>query len=114
MNKSKISNDWFFSDVSWWTKAFQIFIKGDGLIITPFLITSLLFIFLNWKFGLVIIGVFYSLRQLVEMIYWLLQQFSKREYRPYDFGYKNLDNHAIYIIYQLRCLIGATVGISFL
>lgn len=114
MKKSEISNKWFFSDVPVWAKTLQIYIKGDALIITPFLIISSLFYFLNWKFALVITGVFYSLRQIGEMIYWLLQQFSKREYRPYDYGYKNLDNNAIYIIYQLRCLIGATAGISLL
>jgi hypothetical protein len=47
-----------------------------------------------------------------EMIYWLLQQFGTRKYRPYDFGLKNIDNNGIYIMYQLLSLSGTVLGLS--
>ena len=111
MKRHKVTNNWFFSDVPSWAKFCQIYIKGDSLILLPFLIILIGLGFLNFKFMLISLTVFYTLRQMFEVIYWLLQQFSKRDYRPYDFGYKNLDNHAIYVIYQLRCFVGATIGV---
>lgn len=45
-------------------------------------------------------------------MYWFLQQFGDRTYRPYDWGFKNLDNHAIYIFYQTIMTIHATVAIT--
>ena len=53
-------------------------------------------------------------RQSGELIYWLLQQFSHKKYRPYDFGFKNLNNNAIYILYQTFAIVGIIGGLSLL
>lgn len=111
--KLNISNDWFYSDPPPILKLLQIFVKGDSLIVAPILFLLLLTRLISLKFMLVSSGIFFSVRQFGEMVYWLLQQFSKTGYRPYDFGLKKLDNNAIYIIYQLLATSSATAGISF-
>ena len=60
----------------------------------------------------IMIGVFTAVRHLGEMIYWFEHQFYERKYRPYDFGFKNLDNNAIYILYQTLAIMGTTIGIG--
>jgi hypothetical protein len=114
MDNSKVSDNWFYSDPNWFFRFLTIFIKGDAIIIIPFLILTIFFLFFLRKLGLIILLVFVSLRFLGEMIYWLLQQFSKKDYRPYDFGFKNLSNNSIYIIYQLFSLCMSVTGISLL
>ena len=58
------------------------------------------------------IGVYLTVRSSGEMIYWFSHQFYERKYRPYDFGFKRLDNHAIYIIYQTAAVVGVVAGIG--
>jgi len=60
----------------------------------------------------IVLGLFVAIRQLGEMIYWLLQQFGDKKYRPYDFGLQKLDNNAIYILYQTFALVGVVAGIA--
>ncbi len=60
----------------------------------------------------VMIGAYIAVRHLGEMMYWFAHQFNERKYRPYDFGLKNLDNHAIYIIYQTISIFGVMVGVG--
>lgn len=107
-----ISDNWFYSSPNKILRIFTVFIKGDSLIILPFALFALFMIVLSWKLGLLIILIFLSLRFVGEMIYWLLQQFSKKDYRPFDFGFKQLSNNSIYILYQLMSLVWATLSIS--
>lgn len=58
------------------------------------------------------LGVYVTVRYLGEMIYWFSHQFSDRKYRPSDFGFKKLDNHAIYILHQALSIAGVTFGIA--
>lgn len=44
------------------------------------------------------------------MVYWLLQQFGPKTYRPMDFGLKHVNNEGIYILYQLIATVQATTG----
>lgn len=53
-----------------------------------------------------------TIRFLGEMIYWFSHQFNIRKYRPYDFGFTNLDNHAIYILYQTFSVAGVVLGVG--
>lgn len=61
---------------------------------------------------LLLLGVYISIRNLGEMIYWFSHQFYQRKYRPYDFGFKKLDNHAVYILYQTLAISGVVFGIG--
>ena len=64
------------------------------------------------RLGLLVLGIFISIRNMGEIVYWLLQQFGPKTYRPNDFGLKDLDNNAIYIIYQLFAIINVTIGLT--
>jgi hypothetical protein len=78
--------------------------------LVPLFALILLFGFLSLEFMLVMIGLYIAIRSLGEMIFWMFQQFGPRTYRPYDFGLAKLDNHAIYIMYQLFGLSGSVLG----
>jgi len=91
-----------------------IFVKGDRLVLLPFFLLLIPVFFISPNFGLIIILVFISLRFFFETIYWLLQQFSDKTYRPYDYGLNNLSNNSIYILYQLTSIVSATLFLSLL
>lgn len=108
----KIDNSSFYCELPGWCKACSFFIRGDLFVLLPFLIAILCIGFFSIPFMLIVLGIYISVRELGEMIYWLLQQFGDRKYRPYDWGFRNLDNNAIYILYQTFALAGTVVGIS--
>jgi hypothetical protein len=90
----------------------QIFVKGDALIIAPFLCGIVLVgLLYSWPLSIFIMSVFYAVRQFGEMIYWLFQQFHDHSYRPYDFGLTLLNTHSIYILYQVSACVQSTIGI---
>ena len=60
---------------------FHIFIKGD-LVLLPFLILIILTGFISAKVMFISYGVYLSVRYTGEILYWLLQQFGDRKYRP--------------------------------
>ena len=107
-----ITTNWFFKDIPSMLKFSTIFIRGDMLALLPLLIFIGILGFFSVKFMVIMFGVYFALRHLGEMIYWLLQQFGPRTYRPDDFGFKNLDNHAIYILYQTLANVWAVVGVG--
>jgi predicted lysophospholipase L1 biosynthesis ABC-type transport system permease subunit len=96
-----LTNRWFFSTPPWPLKLLSIYIWGDALIIVPIWVGLLITFSINQLIGTIAIGFFLIVRALGEMMYWFHQQFGARTYRPHDFGLTRLDNHAIYIIYQL-------------
>ena len=81
------------------------------LVLLPLLLGTVLLSFLSLKWGLIAFGSLLTVRQSGELMYWLLQQFSDRKYRPYDFGFTELDNNAIYILYQTFAIAGIVCGI---
>ena len=91
----------FYQNPLPWEKLFTIFVRGDRLVIYPVLLFSLILFFFNRQYAIVFILVFLSLRFFIEIIYWLFQQFTTGQYRPYDYGLNKLSNNSIYIIYQL-------------
>ncbi|HRN71317.1 MAG TPA: hypothetical protein PLS49_09130 [Candidatus Woesebacteria bacterium] len=105
-------NKRFFIDCPSYLKTIGIYIWGDSFIFIPFHILIFLFSLISLRFGLLLWAVFFSIRSLGEVLYWFLQQFGDRKYRPYDFGFKKLDNHAIYIYYQTIMTVHATVSIA--
>ena len=106
-----INDKWFFTQTHPFLKIFQIYVKGDMIILVPFLILIFLIGFISLKLMFFILLIYFTLRQFGEIIYWFLQQFSGRTHRPYHFGLKNLSNNAVYIIYQLISFFWVVVGI---
>jgi hypothetical protein len=107
-----IDNKWFFTELPAGFKAFFIFIRGDLIVLLPLLVLILLLAFFSIKFMVLMIGVYIAVRQAGEMIYWFSHQFYERKYRPYDYGFKKLDNHAIYILYQTLAVFWTVFGIG--
>ncbi|MBP9814667.1 hypothetical protein KBC80_05800 [Candidatus Woesebacteria bacterium] len=114
MKIKDITSQWFFTEVTFPLRFLLIFIKGDAMILIPFVLLLLLVGFFSIKWMLLLFGLYFAFRFLGEMIYWLLQQFGNRTYRPYDFGLKKLDNNALYIMYQVCSLIGLVISTAFI
>lgn len=108
----RVDTAWFFDQPATFWRYLLVFVKGDSLVIIPFFFIVLVFGFISLEFMLIMVGLYIAIRSLGEMIFWMFQQFGPRTYRPYDFGLSKLDNHAIYIIYQLLGLIGSVLGSS--
>lgn len=108
---NKLTDKWFFSNINPILRLLHVYIKGDALIVVPIWIVFFITLFIDWRFMLIEIGSFFSLRGIGEMIYWLLQQFGDRQYRPDD-RFKGLGNNALYILYQLSGMLTALIGIS--
>jgi len=107
-----IDDKWFFTETNSFLRIFQIYVKGDLLILVPLLILIFLTGLISLKLMFFIFMIYFTLRQFGEMSYWFFQQFSKRTHRPYDFGFKKLGNNAIYIIYQLISFSWVVVGLT--
>ena len=90
---------------------FLVYIRGDLLVLLPLLIIILSIGFFSFDWMFIVLGLFVAVRQLGEMIYWLLHQFGDRKYRPYDFGFAKLDNSAVYVIYQTFATTYAVIGL---
>lgn len=109
-NLNDITDKWFFSNPNPILKQLHVYVKGDALVILPIWIVIFITFFIDWRFMLLEIGAFLCLRGIGEMIYWLLQQFGEKKYRP-ETKYKNLSNNAVYILYQLFGMVNALIGI---
>lgn len=107
-----IDDNWFFTHTPPILRLFEIYIRGDILILSPFLILILIVGLFSVRFMFLVYAIFFTVRHFGEMIYWLLKQFSDKSYRPHDLGFENLSNEGIYVIYQLKALVKITVGIS--
>ena len=105
-----MNNKWFFTELHPIFKLFLIFIRGDLLILLPLLILILSVGIFSIRMMFILLGAYISVRFFGEMIYWIMQQFSDRSYRPNDFGLRKLDNNVIYIVYQLISIAGVTGG----
>ena len=88
-----------------------IFVWGDATILGIFwFLTSLICFFLHdWILFLLIISIFWVVRSLGEIIYWINQQFSPINRNPPTnlFGYKLFDNESIWFAYQVfwQCIM---------
>jgi len=107
-----ISNDWFYSNPHPFLRLLTVYVKGDMLIILPLLFCIGLIGFFSLSFMLFVYGIFFSLRHFGEMIYWFSHQFWEKTYRPDDFGFVNLSNDAVYILYQLMSLASTVFWIA--
>ena len=71
LNLDKLNDHWFFSKVNPVFKIIQIYIKSDSLVILPLWIFIIITGLFSWKFMLIEIGIFFTLRGIGEMISWL-------------------------------------------
>lgn len=110
MKLRDITPSWFFTEAPLPLKLLQIYVRGDAIILLPFIIMLLFVGFFSLQWMGILFSLFFAFRFLGEMIFWLLQQFGDRKYRPFDYGFKNLDNNAIYVIYQLKALVGLVLS----
>ena len=97
---------WFYTETPFALKLLQIYVRGDAVVLLPFLLLLGFIGFFSIRWMVLLFGFFLIFRFLGEMMYWFLQQFGEKTYRPNDFGFKKLDNNAIYILYQLNSLVG--------
>lgn len=109
-----LTQEWFDSDSNWLEKITGVFIKGDRIVLWPFLLLNIGVAIYDYKAGFILFLLFNFLRYIVEMIYWIVKQEGDRTYRPYDFGLTNLNNNSIYIIYQIGSLSIATLSLFLL
>lgn len=108
-----VDTKWFFTDIPFALKVCTtIFVRGDAIVLVPLVAALLLSFFISIKFGLIMTGSFIAIRYFGEMVYWLFHQFYDRKYRPDDMGFKNLDNNAIYILYQTISFAWVMTGIA--
>ena len=112
--RKKITNGWFFSTPNHLLKFLTIFIKGDQVLLFPLVVLITISYAFSLRMGVLLTGANMYVRFLGEMFYWIMQQFGDRKYRPNDFGFTNLDNHAIYILYQTFAIFVSLCGIMLL
>lgn len=84
-----------------------IFVWGDAVIFGPFWIITSVFSLLvkNWYLFLFIVSVFWAIRGLGEMVYWLNQQFSSKtevNNKPEDLIWHSVfHNDSIWYVHQI-------------
>lgn len=106
-----MKNDAFYRETPWWVKITTLcYVQGDYFFVLPAFLLVVLATTYSFQLGMTLYGLFLFLRQSGEMVFWLLQQFGGRTYRPFDFGMKHLDNNAIYILYQTFAFCTALCG----
>jgi hypothetical protein len=108
-----ITPAWFYTEVPYPLRLLQIYVRGDAIVILPFILLIVFIGFFSIKWMVLLFGIFLAFRFFGEMLYWFLQQFGDKKYRPYDLGFKKLDNNAIYILYQLNSLTGLVLSTGF-
>lgn len=107
-----ITPAWFFTELPWYLKAASFYVRGDLLVLLPLLALLLLIGLFSFRFMFLMVGIYIVVRGLGEMMYWFLQQFSNQTFRPPDWGFKKLDNNAIYILYQTGAVATIMLGVA--
>jgi glucan phosphoethanolaminetransferase (alkaline phosphatase superfamily) len=113
MNIFRTSSSWFFKEAPVPLRLLHIYIRGDAIVLAPFILVLLVIGIFSWQWMALLFGIFSAFRSLGEMIYWIHQQFGNKAYRPYDFGFHKLDNNAVYILYQLISLVLLVISTGF-
>lgn len=113
MNIINTPSSWFFKEAPVPLRFLHIYIRGDAIVLLPFIGVLLLVGLFSLRWMALLFGIFSAFRSLGEMVYWIHQQFGNKSYRPYDFGFHKLDNHAVYILYQLISLVLLVVSTGF-
>jgi len=114
MSRKVITTTWFFTQTHPVLKMMGIYVNGDGLILIPLLLVIIALLLLSFRLGILVLALYFTVRGLGEMVYWLLQQFGPKTHRPYDYGLLHLSNEGVYIIYQLTSMVHVIVGVTFI
>ena len=100
---------------------FGIFVWGDAVVLGLFwfFVSLATFLLKDWVLFFLFVSVFWIIRSLGEMIYWLNQQFSPLNRNPPERlkGYSFFGNESIWFIYQLvwqSILVTSIIGSIFL
>lgn len=109
MIKKDITDKEFYTTPPWYLRKLGIYVKGDIIHIIPLLLVIILTGIFDWRFMLILVGLYIGFRGIGEMVYWLLQQFGDKKYRPKT-KHANLTNNAVYIIYQTASLKNILFG----
>lgn len=109
-----IDSKWFFTELPLPLKILTVYVKGDLIVLLPLLLGILLTGLFSVRFMIAMLGAYVLIRYAGEMMYWFSHQFNERKYRPYDIGFKKLDNNAVYILYQTQSTAGAVLGVGLL
>lgn len=101
-------NNCFYS-LTPWLFPFGIYVWGDGLVLGPFwILASLLFLTLSITQLIHFLLIFYLIRSIYEIIYWLNHQAAKSNYKPPMPKFLSfLDSGQSAILYQLvhTCIV---------
>lgn len=112
IDRSKVTDRWFYSNPGVIAKMLTIFVKGDMLVLVPFFVLVALIGFWSLRMMALILALFFTVRSFGEMMYWFFQQFYDLKYRPHDFGFTKLSNKAIYILYQVFTMCLSVLGMA--
>jgi hypothetical protein len=89
---------------------FGIYVLGDAIVLIPFIFIFFptVYFFFGLKYLVISWCIYMGLRHFIEIVYWLLQQFGDKTYRP-PFIFEEFQNEDIYIIYQLMSTVWTVV-----
>ncbi|HOZ03375.1 MAG TPA: hypothetical protein PKX78_02670 [Candidatus Woesebacteria bacterium] len=94
-----------------WMSWLGMFVWGDTLVIAPFWVLAVLVstIVHDWILFFLIASIFWSVRSLGEMVYWLNEQFAAKKRNPPQtlMGYSLIKSEAIWFVYQVfwQCVL---------
>lgn len=109
---SKKHNPFGQSFVFFWL---GIFVWGDAVILGFFwcLVSLVCFLLRDWNLFLLVISVFWVVRSLGEILYWINQQFSSIIRNPPKtlMGHRLFPNDSIWFVYQLfwQCILVVSI-----
>lgn len=107
-----VDDQWFYSNPHPLLRLLTVYVKGDMIVLLPFVALIGLVGFFSISFMCLMYALFYTVRSFGEMNYWISQQFGAKRYRPHDLGFKKAGNDAIYILYQLIALGTTVLGLG--
>lgn len=88
-----------------WLIPLGMFVWGDAIIICLFwiIISAVAIVLQDWLLFLLIVSVFWVVRNIGEAIFWFNQQFSQKIIYPPEIlpGYSLVKNESIWFIYQI-------------
>lgn len=94
------------------------FVWGDVFVVAPFwiIVSSVSLLLNNWNLFLLFVSLFWVIRSLGEMVYWLNEQFAgKTRNPPHTLNfYKIFQNDSIWFIYQViwQCVFVFSIVLS--
>jgi len=95
-----------------------VFVWGDAVVLGPFwtALTILSLVFKDWYLFLLFVAIFWTIRSLGEIIYWLNQQFSTLKRNPIEnLPWQSIfHNDSVWFVHQViwQCVMVASLVLS--